>query len=119
MVKAFVEMTNDDWHGLLAADLHGYFYGCRAAARRMVPRGQGRIINITSAADILVISGMVGYITAKGGIVGMTKTLALELAQHGITVNAVAQVLSRPPLTRWLGMTQYAVLTANAWPLAG
>ena len=67
MVKAFVEMTSEDWHGLLAANLHGYFYGCRAAARRMVPRGQGRIINITSAADILVISGMVGYITAKGG----------------------------------------------------
>ena len=49
----------------------------------------------------------------------MTKTLALELAQQGITAMRSPQVLSRPPLTRWLGMTQYAVPTANAWPSGG
>jgi NAD(P)-dependent dehydrogenase (short-subunit alcohol dehydrogenase family) len=98
MVKPFLQTTTDDWHGLLAANLHGYFYGCLAASSRMASRETGRIINITSAADILVISGMVAYITAKGGIVAMTKTLALELAQYGITVNAVAPGAIETPL---------------------
>ena len=49
MVKPFLELTDDDWHGLLAANLHGYYYGCRAAARRMVAQGGGgRIVNVTS-----------------------------------------------------------------------
>jgi NAD(P)-dependent dehydrogenase (short-subunit alcohol dehydrogenase family) len=98
MVKPFLETTTKDWHALLAANLHGYFYGCLAAGRRMAPRRSGRIVNITSAADILVISGMVAYITAKGGIVAMTKTLALELAQYEITVNAVAPGAIETPL---------------------
>ena len=55
MVKPFLDMTDADWHGLLAANLHGYFHGCRAAARRMVAQGAGgRIVNISSAADVLV-----------------------------------------------------------------
>ena len=53
MVKPLLETTDEDWHGLLAANLHGYFYGCRAAARAMVAAGGGgRIINISSAADM-------------------------------------------------------------------
>jgi NAD(P)-dependent dehydrogenase (short-subunit alcohol dehydrogenase family) len=98
LVKPFLEMTPDDWHSLLAANLHGYYYGCQAAARRMVAGASGRIINITSAADVLVIGGMSAYITAKGGIVALTKTIALELAERGITVNAVAPGAIETPL---------------------
>ena len=89
-VKPFLDTTPDDWHTLLAANLHGYYYGCRAAAQRIAPGTGGRIINVTSAADILVVGGLSAYITAKGGIVGLTKTIALELAERDITVNAVA-----------------------------
>jgi len=56
MVKPFLQTTDDDWHGLLAANLHGYFYGCRAAGRRMAPEERGASSTFTSAADILVIS---------------------------------------------------------------
>ena len=101
MVKPFLEMTDDDWHGLLAANQHGYFYGCRAAARRMVAQGDGgRIINITSASDILVNAELAAYIAAKGAIVALTKTLGVELAPHGITVNAIAPGATETPLNR-------------------
>ncbi len=98
MVKPLTETTDDDWHGLLAPNLHGYFYGCRAAARTMFERGRGRIVNVSSAADILAVANLSAYITAKGGIVALTKTLALEAAPHGVTVNAVAPGAIETPL---------------------
>jgi NAD(P)-dependent dehydrogenase (short-subunit alcohol dehydrogenase family) len=98
LVKPFLDTTPEDWHSLLAANLHGYYYGCQAAARRIVPGTDGRIINITSAADVLVVGGLSAYITAKAGIVGLTKTIALELAERGITVNAVAPGAIETPL---------------------
>jgi NAD(P)-dependent dehydrogenase (short-subunit alcohol dehydrogenase family) len=107
LVKPLLETTDEDWHGLLAANLHGYFYGCRAAGRAMVnqshPPTGGRIINISSAADILVVADLGAYVAAKGAIVAMTKVLALELGDRGITVNAIAPGAIDTPLnqTAW------------------
>ena len=99
MVKPFLELTDEDWHGLLAANLHGYFYGCRAAARQMVAQGGGgRVINVTSVVDIQPIAELSAYVTAKGGILGLTKTLAVELGPHGITVNALSPGATDTPL---------------------
>jgi NAD(P)-dependent dehydrogenase (short-subunit alcohol dehydrogenase family) len=103
-VKPFIEMRADEWHELLGANLHGYMLGCRAAARKMaVQDGPGRIINITSQSDVQAISGMSAYITAKGGILGLTRTLALELATYDVTVNAVSPGPTDTPLnqTAW------------------
>ena len=98
MVKPLIETNDEDWHGLLAANLHGFFYGSRAAARVMYGQRRGRIINVTSAADVLVIANLGAYITAKGGILGLTKTLALEAAEHNVTVNAVSPGAIDTPL---------------------
>jgi NAD(P)-dependent dehydrogenase (short-subunit alcohol dehydrogenase family) len=98
MVKPLAETSDEDWHGLLRANLHGYFYGCRAAARRMAAARSGRIVNVTSAARLLAVPDFGAYIAAKGAIDAMTRTLALELAPRGVTVNCVAPGAIDTPL---------------------
>ena len=99
LVKPLVETTDEDWHGLLAPNLHGYFYGCRAAARVLIDQGTGgRIVNVSSAVDIQPIADIGAYAAAKGAIVSLTRTIALELGPHGVTANALAPGAIDTPL---------------------
>jgi NAD(P)-dependent dehydrogenase (short-subunit alcohol dehydrogenase family) len=101
MVRPLLETSDDDWHGLLASNLHGYFYGCRAAARAMVAAGTGgRIINMSSAARTQAVSEFSAYTAAKGAIMGLTRALAVELAPYGINVNAIAPGATDTPLNK-------------------
>ncbi|MGY2128599.1 SDR family oxidoreductase [Blastococcus sp. SYSU DS0617] len=86
-----LELDLDTWREVLATDLDGAFLCLQRAARRMVAAGRGgRIVNITSVHEHAPRVGAAAYCAAKGGLGLLTKVAALELAEHGITVNAVA-----------------------------
>ncbi|MFC6258727.1 SDR family NAD(P)-dependent oxidoreductase, partial [Kocuria oceani] len=85
-----LEMTEATFDKVLAVDLKGVFLAARWAAPHMVARGGGRIINIASQLGIKGGTGLTHYVAAKAGVIGMTKAMALELAEHHILVNAIA-----------------------------
>ncbi len=87
------ELTDDDWHRVIACDLTSVFLVCRAAIRRMLKTGSGRIINIASVAGKDGNPTLVPYSSAKAGVIGLTKALAKEVATNGIYVNAVAPAM--------------------------
>ncbi len=101
LVKPFLETDERDWHDLLALNLHGYVHGCRAAIRQMVAQGAGgRVINVTSVVDIQPIADLSVYVTAKAGVLGLTKTLAVEFGPQQITVNAISPGATDTPLNK-------------------
>jgi 3-oxoacyl-[acyl-carrier protein] reductase len=86
----FDKLTEVDWRSVLAVHLDGTYHCCRAVVDHLPRDGQGRIINVTSAAGLTGAIGQANYGAAKAGIIGLTKSLAKELGPRGITVNAVA-----------------------------
>jgi NAD(P)-dependent dehydrogenase (short-subunit alcohol dehydrogenase family) len=96
----FVELGWDDWRHTLAVDLDGAFLCGQRAARRMIAQGRGgRIVNITSVHEHVPLPESAAYVAAKHGLGGLTKQMALELAEHGITVNAIAPGEIATPMT--------------------
>ena len=83
------KMTDDDWETVMAVHLRGAFLFSRAAQKHMVDAGWGRIVSLSSTSA-LGNRGQANYSTAKAGLQGLTKTLAIELGKFGITANAVA-----------------------------
>jgi NAD(P)-dependent dehydrogenase (short-subunit alcohol dehydrogenase family) len=91
--KPVLDITEDEWNRMIAIDLSGSFWCAQAAARAMAKNGWGRIINIASISSGGVGIGVpqsVHYTAAKGGIIGMTEAMAVDLADKGILVNAIA-----------------------------
>ena len=88
--KPLLETTDEDWASVIDSNLSAYFRMAREAARLMVPAKHGRIIMVSSIMGFLGRPAIPGYVTAKAGLHGMTRALAVELAPHGITVNALA-----------------------------
>src|SRR5438067_13869525 len=95
-----LELSYDDWRHTLAVDLDGAFLCAQRAARRMIEQGRGgRIVNVTSVHEHVPLRRAAAYCAARGGLGLLTKVMALELAEHGITVNAVAPREIATPMT--------------------
>ena len=84
------QVEKEVWDRILSVDLTGPFLVSRAAAKVMIPRKTGRIVNIASVVGLVALRLQSGYVAAKAGVVNLTRSMALELAKHGINVNAVA-----------------------------
>src|SRR5919201_1080997 len=98
-MATFLEMPEADWDRMLAVHLKGAYYCTRAMLPGMLERRWGRIVSLSSIAGLGGTGRSVAYATAKAALIGFTKSLAREVAPHGITVNAVAPGFIATPMT--------------------
>ncbi|WP_077211750.1 3-oxoacyl-ACP reductase FabG [Bacillus dakarensis] len=116
------KMTDEDWLTVMDIHLKGAFYAARAAQQYMVKNKYGRIINISSTSA-LGNRGQANYSTAKAGLQGLTKTLAIELGKYGITANAVAPGFIETEMTKataervGIPFDEFVKARANAIPV--
>ena len=97
-----LRMSDDDWQSVLDVNLTAAFRLSRAALRGMLKRRSGRIVNVASVVALTGSPGQANYAASKAGMIGMTKSLAQEVATRGITVNCVAPGFVESPMTRAL-----------------
>ena len=98
----FVRMKEDDWDSVLAVNLKGSFLCGQQAAKHMMKQRQGAIVNIASIVGIMGNAGQANYSASKSGLIGLTKTMARELAPRNVTVNAIAPGFIDTEMTRVL-----------------
>ncbi len=108
-----MRMSEEDWDLVIDTNLKGTFNYCRAVSRQMIGQRQGKIINITSVIGLIGNPGQVNYSASKAGVIGITKTLAKELASRNIQVNAVAPGFVETGMTEKLNAQQREALLIN------
>jgi NAD(P)-dependent dehydrogenase (short-subunit alcohol dehydrogenase family) len=107
------EQTDDDWHKVMAVNLHGPFYLCRAIIPHMRARGFGRIVNIASVAGKEGNPNMAAYSASKAALIGLTKSIAKEVAGEGICINAVTPAVIRTKILEQLTPQQVDYMVAR------
>jgi 3-oxoacyl-[acyl-carrier protein] reductase len=101
--NVILRMKDDQWDSVIAINLRGTFLFTRAAAKPMMKGRRGRIINIASVSGLMGNPGQVNYSASKAGVIGLTRTVAKELAARSITVNAIAPGFIATDMTAALG----------------
>ncbi|HZY11546.1 MAG TPA: 3-oxoacyl-[acyl-carrier-protein] reductase [Beijerinckiaceae bacterium] len=109
----FLRLRDEDWDKVIAVNLTSAFRLCRAAVKGMMRRRYGRIINISSIVGVTGNPGQGNYTAAKAGMIGMTKSLAAEVASRTVTVNCVAPGFISSPMTDALNEKQRDTILAN------
>ncbi len=115
--NVIMRMKDEDWDLVIDANLRGAFASIRAASRGMMKRRSGRIINISSVVGVIGNRGQANYAASKAGLIGLTKSVAKELASRNILCNAVAPGFIATDMTAALGPEQRTALEAQI-PLA-
>ena len=100
-----VRMSDEDWHSVIDTNLTGAFAVIRAASRHLMKQRSGSIVNITSVIGLVGNSGQTNYAAAKAGMIGLTKSLAKELAPRNVRVNAIAPGFIETDMTASLSET--------------
>jgi 3-oxoacyl-[acyl-carrier protein] reductase len=108
----FMRMKDEEWDEVIAVNLTSVFVLTRGILRNMMRRRYGRIVNIASISGVLGNPGQGNYAASKAGLVGMTKSLAREVASRGITANCVAPGFIKTPMTDALTPKQVEVIAA-------
>ncbi len=98
----FAETSPREWQDLIAINLVGVMNCCRAVTERMIAQRSGRIVNLASEAGKGNEKRIVAYGATKGGVISLTRGLAVELGRYGITVNAVCPGVTRTPMTSYI-----------------
>jgi 3-oxoacyl-[acyl-carrier protein] reductase len=106
-------MPDEDWRAVIDTNLGGVFHTCRAAARGMMKRRAGSIVNVSSIVGLHGNAGQTNYAASKAGIIGFTKSLARELGTRGVRANVVAPGYVRTRLTDVLGDDLTGAMLAN------
>lgn len=108
-----MRLADADWDDVIAVDLTAAFHICRAALRPMLRQRFGRIVNVSSVSGVIGNAGQANYSAAKAGLIGLTKSLAREVASRDITVNAVAPGFIDTEMTTALGDAVRATAVAT------
>lgn len=96
--KPALELSEEEWDRVLDTNLKGYFLVAREVGAHMVARGKGKVINVSSIFGAVGMNNQLAYASSKGGVVQLTKVLAIEWAKHGVNVNAIGPTYFETPL---------------------
>ncbi len=110
--KTLRKLSIEDWHKVLQINLSGPFYMTKAVIEQMIAQSYGRIVNISSVIGLTGNIGQANYASAKAGLLGLTKTVALEMAGRGITCNAIAPGFIKTEMVA--AMPEAAIAAATA-----